>query len=380
MPVSNREKREQCSQCTLDAMGVSLDEYRRRIGTHVPFAGLSQISAVLPYSAESRWDTFTDLNYRHVIATFALAFWFLAGMMMKSAAGSNCAVSLLRAFAGDEALHFEICDSRSVTSTDPMYICDLSGMLILSGDVETNPGPVETKDLERALTAQREAICDILSAKFESLLMREVEKIRDDLGTVMKKVDGLERELKEQQDVQHTQELDIRALADANDDNEARLQTVEERQEELDIRSRRDNVLLYGVSETEEESPSDCAKTFAKTVNDAAPDVGLHESDIVRAHRLGRPGEARPRPIIARLLRTSFTHAILQARPALRERGLGVSSALTKKQREALGKLKAEGKTGFFRGGKLIIRHDSNTQDRHSDRRQTRQSSCQQNL
>ena len=125
-------------------------------------------------------------------------------------------------------------------------------------------------------------------------------------------------------------------------------------------------MLLYNLAENTSASREDCEQLFLDTVNSVLPRK-LNESDVRQAHRLGRPDQEKTRPLIATLNRTSDKVAILQAREKLRDKGIGVSSDRTPRQRQRLQEERAAGNYAFYKGNKLHV-----TQGQRTSRVQTR--------
>ena len=124
---------------------------------------------------------------------------------------------------------------------------------------------------------------------------------------------------------------------------------IEERAEEKEIQDRRDNVILHGVPERENGEREDSVNTFVNTVN-LALHSPIRATDIAHSYRLGRPGQGKPRPLLARVVRSAVKFAILGCRSELKEKGFGVSGDLTPKQRQELQKARAQGLVAYYKG------------------------------
>ena len=183
---------------------------------------------------------------------------------------------------------------------------------------------------------------------------------------IEQKLDATVRELNDMKEKLTAQEEHIEYLSDNLGEVKSKLREAEDKVEDLERRSRRDNIILYGVQESDGETHEDCAKKFVDIANEVLPDR-LEVKDIRRAHRLGRPEPEKTRPLIACLQRSADKYAVLGARSQLKAKGIGVSSDRTNKQRRQLQEARAEGFHAYFRGNTL---HRSPRQDR--DRIQTR--------
>ncbi|KAK3762994.1 hypothetical protein RRG08_041610 [Elysia crispata] len=80
-----------------------------------------------------------------------------------------------------------------------------------------------------------------------------------------------------------------------------------------------------------------------------------YNEDIQRVHRLGRPVNNKPRPIIVRFLLFEDKLIVLKSRTDLKIINLGVSNDLTIKQRQELKKLRESGKRGYYTNGRLVM-------------------------
>ena len=148
---------------------------------------------------------------------------------------------------------------------------------------------------------------------------------------------------------------------------------LEEKIEQQDQRSRRDNILLYGIPEPDVTAshghPEDCVNSVVTSVNDVLENP-LQASDIARAHRVGKRREGKTRPVVAKLLRSDDKVAILPKRQELKAKDIGVSSDLTETQRENIRHAREEGYFAYYRGGVLHTEERRNGGD-STDRRQT---------
>ena len=333
-------------------MGVDIAVYRMRIGT---FAGRGRPKArrVSQYTAETSWDEWTDLSVRMVVCTLFLLSLYAYGMLWKSVLMSNCMSSLRMAMMGDHVCGGLV--TRVSTATAETYDYDQSSLLMLAGDVELNPGPVGKEQLDSALSAQSESLFQRLSEEMAS----QLGKVREDINKISDRLENVEKDISHIRNKVEAHEGWMEHISDTTHDLRRRMEEIERHVEDQEARSRRDNVLLYGVPEVEHETPEQSEDKFLEVVNAVLPKP-LQSSDIVRAHRVGRHSDGRHRPLIARLAKSSNKHLILQKRQELRQKNFGVSSDLTVNQRAQIQQAKAEGKHAYFKGGVLY------TEDRHS--------------
>ncbi|XP_048243168.1 uncharacterized protein LOC125376028 [Haliotis rufescens] len=139
---------------------------------------------------------------------------------------------------------------------------------------------------------------------------------------------------------------------------------------DLENRSRRDNIVVYGIPETqggERETWGECEEAVREVLSDK---LEIEDADrdekvgIERAHRLGRRKEGgKPRPIIVKLTRNKSKSEILrQARSKLKHSQVNISEDFSFPVREKRRKLiphlvkaREEGKEAFIRFDKLVI-------------------------
>ena len=215
----------------------------------------------------------------------------------------------------------------------------ISLCIILSGDVESNPGPETLAEVMTELKAMRREI----ERNFQEL-RHDISTLKTDLRAVNEKVD------KNRQDIDSVYDdlyNDIRILRSS-------VSNLEKQLEDQERYSRRDNVIIHGIPHHTGETPTSTRDTLLKVLNENVTDKVWTDSDFVRVHRL-KTKHAERQPIIARLVRTDDKFLILNARPKLKEAELGVSNDLTPAQRNELNSLRQEGKRGFFKNGRLHI-------------------------
>ena len=367
---------------TFVTMGVDLVTYRLRIGCHVARAFRCKHEKVVPYVAKRPWDSWTRLTVKMILATTILFTAFAGSMMFPLLTSSHFAQGFLGAFsiektravtffdinmpwstmygynhdrlwnvwptlpsantgmskktAGNEKQYLPNC-ARCLVSAYSEYEFDLSSLLILGGDVESNPGPVEREDL------------DALLQKLTTEMAMNTTKIREDISKLNDRMLHVEQELSQMKSKIETHEEWIDHMSDRTHELCRRVDELEKALEDQEVRSRRDNVILYGIPESEHEAAEKSEEKFRETVNSVLDDP-LRESDVVRAHRIGKREEGKTRPLIARLAISTLKHSILQKRKELKERRIGVSADLTVNQRKQIQQANQEGKFAFFKG------------------------------
>ncbi|XP_077485423.1 uncharacterized protein LOC144095625 [Amblyomma americanum] len=156
-------------------------------------------------------------------------------------------------------------------------LCDLAmhvaDLLLLAGDIETNPGP----DLAQ-IFKQLEAIAgDIKSIKEERLA--SIEAKLENMAALDKKILDCIDQVTNMQKVVASLELKL---------------------DDLENRSRRSNLLVYGITEDPDENSESLEQLFNDDI--AKNILKIEPVAIERIHRLGKPSAEKTRPVILKLL------------------------------------------------------------------------------
>lgn len=127
----------------------------------------------------------------------------------------------------------------------------------------------------------------------------------------------------------------------------------------LESFSRRDNLRFFGVTQqVDDENYDTCAGAVVDTLNSVKTYKTWTDDDIVRAHRVGqaRPGE--PKPMIVKFRQWRDKMTLIKdkdIRGQLEEKGVRLANDLTRIQAETVAQAKREGKVAYFVRGKLTI-------------------------
>ena len=97
--------------------------------------------------------------------------------------------------------------------------------------------------------------------------------------------------------------------------------------EQLEMYSRRNNIRVYGIQETEKE---DCERVFVDLYKQRLK-LDVPRGEICRAHRIGRVTNdpRRPRPIIVKLIRHNIESAVIRQRRELKGTRIVIREDLT---------------------------------------------------
>lgn len=202
----------------------------------------------------------------------------------------------------------------------------LGRLLLLGGDVETNPGP----ELTQIMKQLKEISTDIKEIKEKRLV--DIDNKLDALG-------ALEEKLISCQD-------QIFSMTST-------IQTLEQRIEELENRSRRSNLIVYGLEETKDET----SEKLERAVNNdiIVSILELEPVQIERIHRLGRPAPNKIRPVIMKLFDSRQKAAILKNGFKLKDTDLSIGEDFSRKTREIRKKLWDSAKSNREKKDKVAL-------------------------
>ena len=332
------------------SMGVDTPTYRQRIGLFAQASCSKRKSRSPRYTPSTKWNVWTDFSWRIVLFTVALSAVYAEGIVLRAMMQSNCVGGLLDSLSG-QGVQRESVDAtwmgQPTLGTAP-YQWNMSALILLSGSVERNPGPGDKETLEPMI---RSCVADEIRNCMLNMVLPEIQKVQD---KVIAEINTLKEEIKDVRGRVKAQEDYLEILRSRQDEMEDNVQEMQKRLEDQEIRDRRDNVILYDVTENGQESYEDSEQRFIEVVNGVLPGR-LQCRDVRRAHRIGKPVQGKTRPLIACLSRTADKIAILQARSQFKDSGVGVSTDLTYEQRQQLRLVRAQGKFGYFKNGVLHV-------------------------
>jgi hypothetical protein len=164
---------------------------------------------------------------------------------------------------------------------------------------------------------------------------------KDKLGAEVVKLRGENMELKGQLE-QRSKESNI--IKQAQNDNEQH--------------GRQWNIRVYGIAEaTTDEPVSVCIKMCVSVIKEKVG-VEVTEKDIELAHRTGKRGGARPRPIIARFFSRQVRGEVLTNRRKLKQSGISIGEDLTQANYNLLKAATAHSATlaAWSTHGKILVK------------------------
>jgi hypothetical protein len=228
-------------------------------------------------------------------------------------------------------------------------LLSLTLLLLRCGDIESNPGP-----------------------SMEDLIKDLGHKLSRQIGDVSSEMKFLSSKLEDIQEQFWHKEHDINDMKMTTELLKSKTDTIGERLEKQDIMMRKDNIIVYGLEEggggvagveTEEKLVDTLVSVFRQCDTRQWSEV-----DFASAHRIGKPGSQKKRPVVARLVMSRVKRSAIGSRhlrQALKKKGVKIDDDLTDQQRLTLKEWRDDGFIAFYRGTRLYTKKRSEP-TRHS--------------
>lgn len=395
-------------------MGVDITVYRHRIGLFhlsrnhgLPVSKPKSKYAYTPYTKGP------DVHFRVLLCMMVIGIELIAseGLILLCKNNQHILVTETYNWEHEPTIdYYNIehgMDHRYTTSPfnytlTNQYTAYYERLLILSSDVELNPGPLTDKDeILRAIQVSKDDVLgeirtvqqDIRSIRAEvSAMKQDQTKLKSDVSDVQRiqsdleiRITDVEQEVNNLQHENETLRLDIDYLSDQLDFKASVIDNLDKDVERLERYSRRDTLRVFGLVERVNEQ-YDNIKQYAidSVLKIACPDTEWSEDDIVRIHRIGYKADDRysnsnvagegNENETSRILLIKFLHwdnkmKVLKGRESLRAAGIRVGDDLTKRQRQSLKDLADRGKYGYYYRGELKIKERNETRDQSANSR-----------
>lgn len=191
-------------------------------------------------------------------------------------------------------------------------------------------------------------LMDSTNTKMEEIT-REIQEIKTSLQFTQKDVDDRKADNAKQTEHCNSMQSDIFKMCDS-------LLAVTDKMEYLEGQSRRNNLVFDGIMESPGETWAETEEKVKKVV---AEKLQLQrEIEVERAHRTGKPGGDRPRPIVVKLLRHKDRSAILQRTKSLKGSKIFINEDFTEAVRRKRKELMPDLRAARERGDIAYLRHD----------------------
>lgn len=162
---------------------------------------------------------------------------------------------------------------------------------------------------------------------------KHLEELSSSISSINEKFKTYEQERKEKNKI-------IEDLQNSNAKLEKQVDDLERKMDRQEQYSRRNCILIHGISETSNENTDDLV---IKTIKEHL-DIEINENDIDRSHRLGKRSNnsSKSRPIIVKLVKYNTRSKIFYNKKKLKGKKLSITESLTKKRMEELKKAQQE--------------------------------------
>ncbi|XP_077537499.1 uncharacterized protein LOC144149692 [Haemaphysalis longicornis] len=172
-------------------------------------------------------------------------------------------------------------------------------LILLSGDIESNPGPLDDGAV----------ILDELKkiSAGQATLLSEVQDLKTQLHTTEKTISDLSNritQLEKHYQSLSTVQTQITALETGAGATARHIQTLEARFDDAENRWRRNNLIFYGLPDTNHSETFSESEELIKSLCSEHLNVEIDPKELERAHRLGRHKPGQNRPVIVKF--TSF--------------------------------------------------------------------------
>lgn len=375
-------------------MGIDISTYRQRIGAFQSQLRPSKYRKFgkLDKAKYSRFTSGSDLHFRVLLMlTLIGAQVIIAEGLVLCARKYNFVLFEVNCSYMCTNYISNISSGLHRTTTIPFehsninqYSCFSQRLLILSSDIELNPGPLSDKDeiLREIRASKADLIEEIKTVKHDirsinkevANMKRDQVQIKTDVSDIHliqsnlevritdleQDVDTLKQDKKTLQDDKETLQLDIEYLSDQLDRKTEIINNLDKDVEHLEAYSRRDTLRVFGLPETINETYENLKEyVISSVLKVACPHIDWSPEDIVRTHRVGNENSTdtdSPRILLIKFLHWDKKMSTIKGRENLRQFGLRVGDDLTRRQRAALKRLSKSGKAGYFYKGQLFIR------------------------
>uniref|UniRef100_L7LVY4 Putative tick transposon n=1 Tax=Rhipicephalus pulchellus TaxID=72859 RepID=L7LVY4_RHIPC len=243
--------------------------------------------------------------------------------------------------------------------------------LLLSGDVELNPGP---RGVASANTAKSTEVTTPLASSTSS----STSFPTDTANLLAQLLDGQKKIASDIADIKETfnsrfEALETRVCAlessaaithygATSDKLNSEIASLREsvtklslKSDDLENRSRRNNILLHGLPETRDENTDSLLNAVTQVLSER-----LHTQcpDIERCHRIGRSREGRPRPVIMKIFDYREKVRVMKNVSSLKGSGLYITEDLSPNVRALRKKLWDATASYRDKGSRVKLRYD----------------------
>ncbi|KAM7281792.1 uncharacterized protein LOC115332038 [Ixodes scapularis] len=220
-------------------------------------------------------------------------------------------------------------------------------LLLLSGDVESNPGPLTIEQkLEKILENQGQMSKDLQEVKSgQANLRQEMHNIHGKINKLENAMSNIQSEM-----------VKVDSLKEVVANLEQTVRQQSEKLIDLENRGRRNNLLIFGLPEKHNESTEELKRTVTKDV--FLETLGITVTSIERIHRLGRKREETNRPVIIKFFDYNEIEEIFKNCRKLKGTKLSISSDYAKETVQVRKLLWGSAASNRAKGDKVSLVHD----------------------
>ena len=179
-------------------------------------------------------------------------------------------------------------------------------------------------------------------------------------------IEILKRENQEMKDSIEMQEQVLeKKISDLKDKNESQnkdIATLQDRQRIQEDRSRRNNIRVDGIRESQNESWDETEGKMKQILTSHGIDI--HNIAIERAHRIGKSKDGKPRTIVAKFLHFKDKQYVMYNAKKLKNTELFINDDFSKETNDIRKKLsqemwekRREGKFAYISYDRLVVRN-----------------------
>ncbi|CAN8028567.1 unnamed protein product [Ixodes persulcatus] len=223
-------------------------------------------------------------------------------------------------------------------------------ILLLSGDVELNPGPTVSEQLETIILSQRDMVARLVS--IEQRLEQPAASANERLTTIGHRIEALPFSAQKLEQCEAT----IESL-------KFQVVTLLDKVDDLKNRSHRNNLFVYGVNEEDNETLASIKKAVIEDLFKSKMVVKV--ASVERIHRLGKKVANKSRPVIIKFFDYNEKMLLMKNAPKLKGTKISVSEDYSRRVqaiRKQLWQTVKDNRTPddkiFFRYDKLTLNND----------------------
>lgn len=218
-------------------------------------------------------------------------------------------------------------------------------LLLLCGDVESNPGPDNLSELVKTMKDLNERTKRMESA--QTTILDTVSMLKEQQQSVSEAMNEIKDRLvkvENQTSVFEHWQQEMKELRTTVERIEKDTSILHSRLDDAEDRSRRNNLVFYGFPDTADETSSESENKIINLLTNTLK-IDVTGSDICRAHRIGRYDSAKTRPLITKFETFKTRELVSSKRGLLKSTDIAMSEDFCQSTRNIRKKLIEYGKS-----------------------------------